>query len=394
MTDRTIAPRPTRFDPLPPQPPGVPWPVPAFARRTPDADVAPDLRDQMTRGFAPEHIELPTRDPARPPVITDPAGRDGRVETEITDNLALLIVHRGTVVAEAYGPTAGPQTTLISWSMAKSITHCLIGLLCRDGVIDLDDRVPVAQWQDPGDPRGEITLSELLTMTSGLSFVEDYVDAGVSDVIEMLFGAGQHDVAGFAASQPLRHPPGTVHSYASGTTNIITAIAAQRLAEAAGITAPTAAQRRTLVEEYLQRNLFDAIAMASATAKFDTAGTFIGSSFVYATAEDFARFGYLYLRDGIWDGQRILPDGWVDHARRPVAVEVEADHHYGAHWWLWDDRTGAFACHGYEGQMIIVVPARDLVVVRLGKSDAEAVPAVRQWLHDIIMCFPEAELSP
>lgn len=308
--------------------------------------------------------------------------------------LAVAAHHRGELVFERYGETAGPDTPLISWSMAKSITHALVGLLVHDGLLDPSAPADVPAWAD--DNRSAITLQQLLTMTSGLEFVEDYVDDEESDVIEMLFGSGRDDVAGFAAGSPLVHEPGTVFSYSSGTTNIVSAICSRAIDRGGG----GAGARAVL--EHLQRRLFDPLGMAQTTARCDASGTFIGSSFVYAPARDYLRFGQLYLDDGLVGGQRLLPAGWVDHARRPVAVEVDERHWYGAHWWLWDRHTAAdadhagfdcadidgFAAHGYEGQFTVVVPARDLVITRLGKTPVEQQPEVRSWLADIIRCFP------
>ncbi len=141
---------------------------------------------------------------------------------ELGLTLALVVVHGGRVVAEAYGPDVTADTTLISWSTAKSVTHALVGILVGDGRLAVESSAPVRAWQD--DARRAITVQQLLEMRPGLQFAEDYVDAGVSDVIEMLFGAGQADVAGFAAAFPLLHRPGTVWNYSSGTTNIVSRI--------------------------------------------------------------------------------------------------------------------------------------------------------------------------
>lgn len=306
-------------------------------------------------------------------------------------HLAIVVQHRGEVVAELYGPTADETTELISWSMAKSFTHAMVGMLMLDGVLDPAAPAPVPAWAD--DERSAITLQHLLEMNSGLRFVEDYVDGEVSHVIEMLFGSGQADVAGYAESFPLIHEPGTVFNYSSGTTNIISAIC-DRAIRSNGLAEST--------EAYLQQRLFDPLGMTSATIRCDEQGTFIGSSFVYATARDFAKFGQLYLDDGVVDGQRLLPEGWVAHARSPVTSPVLEGHWYGAQWWLWDDNcdpspTGAgfdcsdidgFGAHGYEGQYTVVVPGRDLVVVRLGKTPVERQPEVRAWIADIIRTFP------
>ena len=293
---------------------------------------------------------------------------------ELGLTLAVAVVHRGRLVAEAYGPDTAADSTLISWSTAKSVTHALVGLLVGDGQLQLHEPAPVPAWE--GDERSRITLQHLLEMRPGLRFAEEYVDAGASDVIEMLFGAGQDDVAAFAAGFPLDHEPGTVWNYSSGTTNIVARIAGD-------VVGGGADSMRT----FLQDRLFGPIGMASASPRFDDAGTFIGSSFLHATAQDFARFGYLYLRDGTWDGARLLPEGWVDHARAAVPVPATEEFGYGAHWWLWREYPGAFAAHGYEGQYVVVVPDRDLVVVRLGKTPAELRPNLIGRLRALVDAF-------
>ena len=293
--------------------------------------------------------------------------------------LALVVVHGGRIVRERYGPETDADTTLISWSMAKSITHALVGLLVEDGRLELSAPAPIGAWSY--DERAEITLQHLLEMTSGLEFVEDYVDAGVSHVIEMLFGSGIDDHAAYASAFPLVAPPGTVWNYSSGTTNIVAKIAGDAIGGG-----------RDSTEKYLRDRLFGPLGMASATPKFDTAGTFVGSSYVYATARDFARFGYLYLRNGWWDGRRLLPSDWVDHAATPITAPMPDDerHGYGAHWWLWRRDPRTIAALGYEGQRTIVALDRDLVVVRLGTSAAERHPALDDVLDEIVGCFPMA----
>ena len=197
-------------------------------------------------------------------------------------------------------------------------------------------------------------------MRDGLDFTEDYVDAGVSDVIEMLFGAGKDDVAAYAEARPLAHEPGTRFNYSSGTSNIVAAIAGRCAGSGAAFV------------DLLRRRVFEPVGMASADPRLDDAGTFIGSSYVYATARDFTRFGLLYLRDGMWNGQRILPEGWVDHARRLRSVDEEGNG-YGAHWWVVDDDQGSFRASGYEGQAILICPGLDVVAVRLGRFHCRAV---------------------
>ncbi len=353
--------RPERHDPLPRQPAGLPWPTTDWPKKAPEADV--------------DHVQLEQLlDTAFGNSVFENSA-DGTPSPELGLMLATVVVHRGHLVSARYGETAGPQEPLISWSMAKSVVHAWAGLLTMDGLLDVHAPTGIPEWAD--DLRSEITVAQLLDMTSGLEFNEDYVDDQVSHVIEMLFGEGQTDTAGYARDFPLVHAAGSHFNYSSGTTNIVARICGDLVGD------------QEAVEAYLQERLFEPLGMQSADPRFDDAGTFIGSSFLYCTAEDFARFGYLYLRNGMWEGQRLLPDGWADDARSAVSVPVDEDFWYGHHWWLWDDSTGGFACHGYEGQYIIVIPARDLIVVRLGKTPAERKAPVIAWLKDVIACFPE-----
>ena len=229
------------------------------------------------------------------------------------------------------------------------------------------------EWRQNGDPRSAITLRDLLAMRSGLEFCEDYIDGDSSHCIEMLFGPSSHDMAAYAASLPLEHPVGTSFNYSSGSTNIVSRV----ISDAYGFD-------RAAMQDHLRRRIFDPLGMCSATATFDDAGTFVGSSYVHATAQDYARFGLLYLRDGVWDGARVLPEGWVDYGRTATSVDEDTGLGYGAHWWVWDDAYGTFAAHGYEGQLIAVVPDLDVVVVRLGKTPAELRPALMEAYRDVV----------
>ena len=349
--------------PLPRQPAGVPWPT-----------------GEWPTAQAPEDVALgPLLDEA-----FDPTG-------PLAQSYAVVVVQGGALVAERYGGAlehwdrpseeVGPDTPLLSWSMAKSMLHALVGTLVGEGRLDLDAGAQVPSWQEAGDPRAAITLEHLLAMRDGLDFAEEYVDAGVSDVIEMLFGSGATDVAAFAAGRPLVAPPGERFNYSSGTTNIISGIVARTVG-------PGEPYRRLLHER-----LFDPLGMTSARATFDEVGTWVASSYVYATARDFARFGLLYLRDGTWDGRRLLPAGWVDHGRRHRSTDAETGNGYGAQWWVVGDEHGSFWANGYEGQSILVSPALDLVVVRLGKTPAERYPALKDWRARVVRAFAAAAAS-
>lgn len=285
---------------------------------------------------------------------------------------ALLIVQGGRLVFEQYGQGFGPESTFPSWSKAKSITQALTGILVGDGKLDIHQPADVPEWQGAGDPRNAITTDHLLRMSSGLRFIEDYAPGSTSDVLEMLYGSGKADTAAYAASQPLEHPPGSWWSYASGTTNIISRLLARTL-DAFG---PD-------FESFMRERLFNPLGMTSAIPKFDAAGTFIGSSFCFCSARDFARFGLLYLRGGLWEGRQILPKGWVDFARtRTLQPPSELDA-YGAQWWLGFGGPDSFSANGYDGQFTFVLPDLDMIIVRHGKTGQDRMDHLKLWMKDL-----------
>lgn len=356
MSDRLDHPLP----PLLPQPGGVPWPT-----------------DQWPTGDVPHGVDLE-------PLLDEVMDPDG----SLTRTRAVVVIRRGELIAERYGDrtdvwgqvTGDPvdaATSLISWSMAKSMLHAIVGMLVDEGRLQLDAPAPIPEWA--GDERSAITLEQLLEMRDGLSFVEDYdADAGGSHVVDMLFGEGAPDTAGFTIDRPLAHEPGSTFNYSSGTTNVISRIVRDALGG------------EDAYRTFLHERLFGPIGMTSADPRFDDAGTWIASSYVWATARDMARFGYLYLRDGVWDGTRMLPDGWVDHARHARSVDPDDGRLYGGHWWVTGDDFGTFWASGYEGQSISVCPALDLVVVRLGKSTKEQYPGLFDWRRRMVEAFADA----
>ena len=303
----------------------------------------------------------------------------------LSQTYAVVVVHRGRVVAERYAGALehwdrpaepiGPDTLLLSWSVAKSVLHAVIGLLVGDGRLDVSARAPVPQWSATSDPRNAVTIEHMLAMRDGLAFREDYVDGEASDVIEMLFGSGQQDVASFAADRPLAAAPGERFSYSSGTTNILSGVVARLLG-------PGEPYRR-----YVHERLLSPLGISSARLDFDDAGTWIASSYLHMKARDFARFGYLYLHGGRWRGQQLLPAGWVEEAARPRSTDPEDGQRYGLHWWVDNETDDTFSARGYEGQRITVCPARDLVVVRLGKTPAERAPELRAWIAQVVQHF-------
>jgi CubicO group peptidase (beta-lactamase class C family) len=255
----------------------------------------------------------------------------------------------------------------------------------NDGRIDVTAPAPVAEWQ--GSPRAAITWQDLLEMRSGLEWVEDYVDGEKSHVIDMLFGNGVADHGAYAAALPLVEPIGTVWNYSSGTTNILCRCIGDILCR--DIVHETAQVREERFLNFLSTRLFEPLNMSSAIAKCDAAGNFVGSSYVYATARDFMKFGELYMNGGavVVDGTRrqLLPDYWVNHARTVVANDSATETQYGAHWWVWPQCENSLVATGYEGQYTAIIPEKELVMVRLGKTDISLRPAVLHQLQQIAL---------
>lgn len=214
---------------------------------------------------------------------------------------AVVVVYRGQIVAERYAPGFDSRMPLPGWSMTKSVTNALVGILVKEGKLSLLDKNLMPQWNHRGDRRRQITLDGMLRMSSGLRFNEDE-----GNPLGDLFG--QADAAVYAANQPLEAAPNTKWQYSSGTTNIISGIIRNAIGS------------DTDYLGFPRRALFDRLGMKSAVIEPDASGTLVCSSFMYATARDWARFGLLYLQDGVWEGQRILPEGWVQYS--PMLTEL------------------------------------------------------------------------
>jgi CubicO group peptidase (beta-lactamase class C family) len=305
---------------------------------------------------------------------------------------ALLVMANGRVVAERYGEGYDRNTRLIGWSMAKTITGVMIGQLVADGRLRLNETAPVPAWQRSGDPRGEITLRQLLQMRSGLRHTESGSPTYKSDEVRMLFLDGRDDMAAYAEAQPLEAEPGRKFEYSSATTIILSDIAARALTDNRD-----PAFRRRAVTDYLRTRLLDPVGMKSAVVEFDAAGTLIGSSMIHATARDWGKFGEFLRHGGAVRGAQLVPHGWIDFMRRPSPRNPA----YGAHLWLnrptkdghdalFPDRTShsVFACIGHLGQYVIVSPGQKLTVVRLGKTEDPSRAQLREDLARIIALFP------
>ena len=275
---------------------------------------------------------------------------------------AVVVVHDGDIVAERYARGVSADTPLPGWSMAKSVLSALIGILVEDGRLSIDSRELLPLWRSP-DPRAAISLEDLLRMRSGLRFSELYSNPW-SDVVRMLFTVP--DTAAYASRRPLSGTPGSVWSYSSGTTNILSAIIRQTVGESEYASWP-------------RRALFDRLEMPSAIVEPDPSGTFVFSSFMLATARDWARYGQLWVDGGRLGDRTILSKEWIRFSTTPTVQSPDGG--YGAHWWLkLNPEIGgsdpaaaaiakdAFFAIGHEGQTLTVIPSRRLVLVRLGAS--------------------------
>jgi CubicO group peptidase (beta-lactamase class C family) len=410
--------------PLQPHPADVAWPTEAWETGTMPADTAPIVDELIAAAMAGEKTDI------------------------MGETRAIVIIHRGRLVAEAYRDGFGPDTKHVSWSMAKSITQALVGRAVQLGLIeDIDAPMPTPFAAD--DPRAAITWRQWLTMTDGLDYKEiNATSLADNDVVNMMYGRGKYDVLAYVEEElPLIHEPGTHWNYSTAGFHLVSWALEQVVSEQSDLPMPAKVCVSTPPfnpdQKYIESlqdacSSFDARVMKAnwwvaeaqeaykedpenspkpiafyvraqlgligmdAQPEFDASGTFLGGSLVWASARDFAKFGYLYLRDGIWEAERLLPEGWVDFAR--TKTPAENANIYGAGWWItaygearshpqnadsppWD----AFHAGGHEGQTIWVVPSKDLVIVRLGlMSNAGGNwEALYEWNQQIARAFPD-----
>ena len=277
------------------------------------------------------------------------------------NTLAIVAVYDGKIIAERYADGVNRDSRLMGWSMTKSITNSLVGILVNEGKLNVDAPVPLNDWKD--DDRKNITLNNLLQASSGLEWSESYF-LPTSTFHQMFIQSD--DKAAYARTMALKDKPGEHFVYSSGTTLILSGLV-----------------RQTVGDEYYYKfpyeKLFYKIGMDHAILEPDASGTFVGSSYCYASARDWARFGLLYVNDGVWNGERILPEGWVKYTSTP-AVSAEIGE-YGAQWWLNAGAKNdtnrrkypliphdAYWADGFEEQYVMVIPSKKLVVARLGVS--------------------------
>ncbi len=283
---------------------------------------------------------------------------------------AVVVLQDGKLIAEKYATGFSAQTPLLGWSMTKSVTNAMIGMMVLDKKLEIKKPAPIDEWKN--DDRAKITIDQLLRMSSGLAFVEDY--ASPSDATNMLFrsvSAGAFAIGGKVAAEPE-----AVWSYSSGTTNILQEIVRRQFSNHADYLA------------YPYTRLFQKIGMSSAILEPDASGTFVGSSFMYATARDWAKFGQLYLQNGVWNNERILPEGWVAYSSTETP---HSDGTYAAHFWLAHNDAAfpkdGFMAQGFEGQTVAIIPSQNIVIVRLGLTHGEAVYDDVAFVKSVLAAF-------
>ncbi|MDQ2980203.1 MAG: beta-lactamase family protein [Acidobacteriota bacterium] len=337
--------------------------------------------------------DLPPKDPLSPSL--DMARVKQAVEAAFDPpsglTAAFLVTRKGRIIAERYGDGITSGTPLESWSMGKSVTASLLGILIRQGVYELSSPAPIPEWQTPGDPRAKIRIADLLHMSSGLRIRApqdpDYDPAGPYPDHVYLYTGGVSSFH-YAATRPLQWPPNTVGRY-HNTDPVLVNYLVRLAVEKRG-------------EDYLsfpRRALFDRIGMRTMVLETDPYGNFLAQGYDFASARDWARLGNLYLQDGVWNGERILPEGWSKFVST-LAPAWEADKRpiYGGFFWINGDSTlpvpkDAYYMSGAGGQTTLIIPSHDLVVVRLGhyKGAAAGGPSLRKALALLMEAVPKTQ---
>jgi CubicO group peptidase (beta-lactamase class C family) len=358
-------------------PPETTQPAPDTTAPPPETTAAADADGYPDQ---PDGVPFPS---SEWPVAELPPGVDRAAIDAATDTAfgapdaqsrvrSIVVVQGGAIVYERYHPLDGPDMVYSSFSVAKSFTSALIGLLVADGLLTIDEHPAVAEWQSPGDPRQAITLRQLLQMSSGLEWSEEY---GPGSLAAQMFTAP--DAAAVMAAQPLESEPGTTFEYSTGTTALLVGIAADELG---GCQATT---------DYLNQRLLDPIGITTEVLLTDGGGCWFGGFGADMTTRDFARFGLLYLRGGEWDGHQIVPTSWIDESRVPAATKAD----YGLQWWVHAGGQ-SFSAEGLFGQRIVIVPSHDLVVVTNSTNGGDPYTLVNAVLAQLAPGLPPALPAP
>lgn len=349
------------------------------------ADTAPAI-ENIADDAAPGKTRLAS---TIAPFFEDPALEETR---------AIVIMHGGRVVAERYAPGYGPDSRLISWSMAKSVTATLIGMMVADGLLVLDDPAPVPEWSSPGDPRAKITLRHLLHMSAGLDHTEMAEgDKAIyqADTTRLLFLDGRENVARYAEKRNLEAEPGRHFEYSTATSHILADIMTRTLTDSSD---PVV--RRNAMLEYARGRLFEPLGMTSAVPEFDRSGTMLGGSMIHATARDWAKFGEFLRNNASVRSAQLLPTSWT----RFMKMSSANDPAYGGHLWLNKRRpegrdqvlfpgkapSDVFAALGHLGQFIVVSPQHRLTIVRLGKTQDDQLDTINDQIAKLIAIFPKS----
>lgn len=345
------------YEPVAADPDTIPWPYgDKLDQPIPEGIDQEQLRATVTRAFRESGKE------------------------KLRNTRAVIVVYKGVIVAESYGEGFNRKSMHMGWSMTKGITNAVVGILIRQGRLSIDQPAPVDLWKQ--DDRKTITLNHLLHASSGLEWVELY--GGPSDATNMLFK--KKDMGLFAATHPLKDVPGARFYYSSGTTNLISRIIRQAIGDDG-------------YYGFYRRELFSKIGATSIVVEPDAGGTFVGSSYAFGTARDWARFGLLFLNDGMANGERILPEGWVLYTTRPAPGAGRGQ--YGAQFWLNagspedpsdrlypDIPPDLYFADGFAGQNIFILPSRKLVVVKLSESHGDFLDD-SAFLAAIISALPQ-----
>jgi len=283
---------------------------------------------------------------------------------------AFIVTHKGIPVVEAYQPQFNEKTRFLSWSMAKSFTNALVGIMVKDGRMDIYKPIDFKQWQ--ADNRKKITLNDLMQMQSGLRWNEDYGTR--SDVTQMLYC--ESDFAQFTYEKPFAFEPGTNWNYSSGSVNLINYLMRKSFNNDADY------------YRFAEKRLFEKTGMPDVVFEVDASGTQVGSSYLFATARDYARFGLLYMNDGKVNSEQILPEGWVKYSTTPAA---DSKGEYGSLFWLNRSKyypaapEDMYSCNGHDGQQIFIIPSKELVIVLVGYSPKpDRVMKFNELLGDIL----------
>ena len=336
-------------------------------------DIPWPMGNKIDISSAPRNIDQNQLDQAVNDLFTE------KDPSKLKRTRALVIVYDDYIIAERYAANFSQHSKFQGWSMTKSIINALIGLLIKEKALNINDYAPVPEWNSTNDPRHFITIKHLLTQTSGLDFEEEYYSK--SDATQMLFETS--DMAAFAASHSLKYKPGTVCYYNSGTSNILSRIIRHTVGE-------------NLYHSFPYDNLFYKLGMNNFVMEVDTSGTFVGSSYSWGTARDWARFGLLYLNRGFYNGDQLLTKDWIEQSTTFAGSNQYGQ--YGFHVWLNTGKdndslnrrfpgvpTDMFYFSGFDGQSIFIIPSKKLVVVRLGLTKTPGGDyGADEFLSDVI----------